>query len=662
MRRHPQAAFFGAALIFFAAPGVRGAWFSGVPLGLGAIVALTLIGFVCWVGDDERSARLPRIALALLALAAIKIAAGALAPATGWLGQYYANGMFERQPRRSTEFPRLAGATRIDPRIDFRDDYLPLYFLNEADFNRGNRREVTEPVSVAWTGHFAATGAMPMRLEMDVRGQASVAIDGRDVLHAAGSEAEAPLGGLKAGDHIVAVRYTKPANTDPLVRLNGVDAVVTPFPTAPWRIRALRLLLPLAWIVDFLALGLIAFQASTLLRRGAWTPARVGAAAMLALFVVQGAAAATPFQRRAVSLSGGDDWMSYEAQSRAVATGDFLMQYGQPPGKAEVLYYYPGYIYFLAAMHAIGSEDLSTLIFSHFVLLWAANVVVYLIGARLFDRRVAFAAVAALVAIEEIAFMRHYTVTLLSENLYFFTVALTVYAFVRFVEGGRRTALAACAIAAGLSALTRPAMMLYLVPASLVVYAASFRLKRRHVAAASAAAAFAAIWLATVSPATLRNYIAAGSPVLICTAPAAGFINYNLPPNVDGQLYRNRYDGSTLSLISILGGIAVHYPLDTLRSVWTKIGFSFGMVQWMGGHWHPELLLASAGYLLAVLFIPSARAAATWPIHAFVIAHLAGMALTMPSNYGYRLILPMYLFFPLFGARAAAELRSRLVG
>jgi len=70
--------------------------------------------------------------------------------------------------------------------------------------------------------------------------------------------------------------------------------------------------------------------------------------------------------------------------------------------------------------------------------------------------------------------------------------------------------------------------------------------------------------------------------------------------------------------------------------------------------------VASAGYLLAVLLIPSARAAATWPIHAFVIAHLAGMALTMPSNYGYRLILPLYLFFPLFGARAAAELRSRL--
>jgi 4-amino-4-deoxy-L-arabinose transferase-like glycosyltransferase len=441
----------------------------------------------------------------------------------------------------------------------------------------------------------------------------------------------------------------------------GLDAVVATSPTPSWKLRLLTPLHIVGRIVDLLALAACAFVSFILLRRGEWTPARIAAIAMLLLFVAQGLIASRPLQHRAVSLSGGDDWLQYEALSRAVATGDVLMLFGRPPGQGLVLYYYPGYIYFVAAMHAVGGEDLSTVIFVQFLLLWAANVVVYRIGSRLFDPRVALAAVAALVVIEEMAFMRYYTVTLLSENLYFFTVAMTLYAFVRFVESGRRGALVACAIGAGVSALTRPAMLLYLIPAAFVVCVASFRHRRSIAAAAAAAAMFVAIWLATVSPATIRNYIAAGSPVLICDPPVAGFINYNLPPNVDAKQYPARFSSTTLSVAAILVDIAVHYPMDTLRSVTTKVGFSLGLVQWMGGKWHPELLLASAGYVIAVLLIPSARAAATWPIHAFVIAHLAGMVITMPSNYGYRLILPMYLFFPLFAARAASELASRFV-
>jgi len=73
----------------------------------------------------------------------------------------------------------------------------------------------------------------------------------------------------------------------------------------------------------------------------------------------------------------------------------------------------------------------------------------------------------------------------------------------------------------------------------------------------------------------------------------------------------------------------------------------------MGGRIHPELVLASAGYLFAIVLLSTARAPVTWPIHAFVAAHLAGLVLTMPSNYGYRLLLPMYVFFPIFASAVA---------
>ena len=37
----------------------------------------------------------------------------------------------------------------------------------------------------------------------------------------------------------------------------------------------------------------------------------------------------------------------------------------------------------------------------------------------------------------------------------------------------------------------------------------------------------------------------------------------------------------------------------------------------------------------------------------------AVLVLTMPSNYGYLLILPMYLFFPAFGSRLFFGLAQR---
>jgi hypothetical protein len=119
--------------------------------------------------------------------------------------------------------------------------------------------------------------------------------------------------------------------------------------------------------------------------------------------------------------------------------------------------------------------------------------------------------------------------------------------------------------------------------------------------------------------------------------------------------------GGVAPALKVLARIAVEHPGDTVRNVITKVGFSLGWLQWMGGRVHPELVLASAGYLIAVLLLPAARSAPTWPIHAFVAAHIAGLVLTMPSNYGYRLLLPMYVFFPIFASAAAFTAARRVL-
>jgi hypothetical protein len=287
-------------------------------------------------------------------------------------------------------------------------------------------------------------------------------------------------------------------------------------------------------------------------------------------------------------------------------------------------------------------------------------VVVFRLASRVFDRRTAIASLVFLVAIEELAFIRHYTVTLLSENLYFFTSAVTIDQLVRHATNGRSRHLAWAGLAGGVSSMIRPAMMIYLGPAIVVAAAIALRLRRGIPGAAAAASILAAAWIFAVLPATARNYVAAGEPVLISTSPTTSFINYNTPPNVDERFYRELYLSGRFSAPAVLARIVIEHPLDSLRGAAVKLGFSLGLLQLMGGYLHPELVAASFGYILALLLCPAARSMKTWPVHAFVLAHLAGMVLSMPSNYGYRMILPMYLFFPMFGVHFAIETWQRM--
>jgi hypothetical protein len=662
-----RTAFLVAAVYLFA-PAHPDAFFRGIPLGLAPLVVLAA-GVFAWFAfrDVPESPRTWTRVVALLAcLLAVKIGVAFLAPPVGWVGRYYPNDRFAGPARRSTDFVRL-DATRIDRAIDFKDDYFPVYFLNEADFNRGIRREVTLPVTSAWTGHVRPSSPVVLPLSVTVRGKATVSVDGQTVIVADSSSPQAHEVTLSPGDHQIDVTYLKPADTDPLIALRGFDPpgrgdlLVTPEPVSEWRRAAYRVtgvvalaadaMAALAFVVALWRLA-VARRAEPVPGAGALVAVRRLCVSMFAIFLVQGVYAAVPYLHRAVSLSGGDDWLAFEARAREVVTGGLLMRFGRPFGAGEVFYYYPGYSYFLAGVHRLTGEDLSGVLFVHFILLFLANVAVFRIAEALFSRPIAIASTIALVGIEELAFMRHYTVTLLSENLYFLTVPLTVLGLVRFLQSGRRRPLVWAGLAAGVSAITRPAMMLFLVPAALIILAASVRGGQRYRSIAASLGVFIACWFGVVFLITLRNYVVAGQPILISESPAHSFILYNLPPTADARPhYMAMYSGGLRSAAQVMLRIIVDHPGDSLRGVTTKIGFSFGMIQWMGGSMHPELVLASALYLVALLSCSAARTMFTWPVHAFVAAHLVGMVLTMPSNYGYRLILPMYLFLPMFGAR-----------
>jgi Dolichyl-phosphate-mannose-protein mannosyltransferase len=670
----------GLLAIYLIAPGYSTALFHGVPLGVAGLIALTVVGFALFFFRQRTVSAEParRLAFAIVALTVLKVTLALIAPRPGWLSQQYVNDRFEGPPQASTEFS-IPGATRIDTRIDFVDDYLPVHFLNESHFNRGMRREVVFPLSIRWTGYIKPEHAATRTIALTARGTARLLLDGAPMLWVGPSREPTSVARevtLVPGYHLLTLGYMKPADTDPLIALRGLEDIgdggmlVTPAPAGILARRLARWARPAAAALDGAVLfaglvfaWLVVLACAAEARRPfgwrALVQPRPLAAAMFVLFVAQGASKAWEHIDRAETLTGGDDWLGYEARAREVVTGGLLMDFGAPRGQGNVFFYYPFYSYFLAAVHKLGGEDLFSPIFAHFLLLFATNVVVYRLGRRLYGPRAALAAVAALVVIEELAFVRHYSVQLLSENLYFFTVAVTVDRLVCFVDEDRSVDLLWAGVAGGVSALTRPAMMAYLPLAAAIVIAVSRKRRGTWSHAAAAASMLVVSWMAVVSLATIRNDVVAGRPVLISEGQSRTFVLYNLPATPHAMdRYLGVHKGTLLSTTAILFRIMVEEPRAFFTNVGIKVGFSFGALELMRQRHHPELVLASLGYLAALVLLPSARALRTWPIHAFVLSHLISLVLTMPSSYGYRLILPMYLFFPLFGA---ALVESRLV-
>jgi hypothetical protein len=195
-----------------------------------------------------------------------------------------------------------------------------------------------------------------------------------------------------------------------------------------------------------------------------------------------------------------------------------------------------------------------------------------------------------------------------------------------------------------LSSLARPSMMLFLVPAAAVAALAVYRGRRRGAPALASAIVFAVCWMAAVAPATIRNYVVGGKPVLITYGQATTFVERNLPSTPDAAKYEQMWKGTMASSAYVLFRIFMEHPADSVHSVLTKAIFSLGAVQVMGQRVHPELMLPSAAYLLLVLASPAARRLEAWPMHLFVATHVIVLSLSLPGLYGYRLILPSYLF------------------
>ena len=572
---------------------------------------------------------------------------------SGWRGAYFANGSWSGQPEWSSDF-RFSDATRIDRRLQFGAGDFPVHYLNGYRFLEGDPRDVSQPMSVEWRAAFESATADTMTVGVTVTGTIEVLVDDRQVLSASSDgQAEVPVA---AGSHRVVARYLKPAGTAGTLHLTlrdrGGDVAVVPEGQQPvgrsWLTSA-------ASLVDWTAVAILVAVALIVVQRVWESDARARlfeATAVVIVLGIQGFVTAHP-SLRFRTLSGGDDWFGFESRAREILQHGPLMPLGHAIGAGEPYFYHPFYSYFLAGVHALAGESLFGAIFIHFLILAVTALVVAGLVRRTFGSFAATAAMLGLLLLFEIDFVRYYTTTLISENLYVLTVTGCLAAFARWAQLGQPRLLVLAGMLGGLSAVTRPAMMVFFVPAMLVTIAMA-RTKRIDWSWPAAVAIVAVAWLAVVLPFTARNWIVSRQPVLISSGQERAVVVLNVPPSIEPRPYVALVESGQSGTIGALWRIASDHPREFAAFQVYKLGFTLGMVHWFKPYRpHPELVAVTVLYLVMLVAAKPMRSAELWPVHAFIASHWASMALTSPWNYGYRMILPAFVYMTPLSIAAA---------
>jgi len=660
----PASAGFVAALaaLYLMVPGADGGVLAaGLPLGPLGAVAFSLAALLVAAGRSV----IPGRSLAVIASGVLVLAIGARVTTSatgreGWNASYYANETWSGAPQWSSEF-RFADRTRIDRSIDFTNDRLPTHFLNSYQFDRGNRREVELPLSVEWRG-YAHTSAGEITVGASGRGSLSLAIDGVVVEGLDdGQAAEPRVMTVGQGVHEIVARYAKPAGLDALVRVSIADAsgpvvvTTTRQPSSAWVERV-------SVAADLAVIAVLGWLSVLTLRHHLRDSARrldtAVVATAIVLFAAQGWWEASRFAGRFVSLTEGDDWWGFESRARDILQHGPLLLLGQPVGDAAAYFFHPFYSYFLAAVHAVMGESLFGPVFVQFLILAAVTVILWRLTRTWFGTGPALASTVALVVLFEIDFTRYYTTTLLSENLYILTVPLSIASLARWARDQHSRDLVAGALWAGVSSITRPGMLIALLPMLVVIAIVAAR--RSNNAWWSASIALAA-WMFPVSLTAIRNWVAASRFVLVSDGLGGAALKYNIPASVDPAPYLAADTGGILSSITVIARVAFEHPWQFAATQIEKFGFTLGMTHWHEGYRpHPELVAISALYLTMCVLSRTLRHPAFWPAHVFIVSHVLSMGLTIPWNYGYRLILPAYvLMAPLSVAAACALALNR---
>ena len=633
---------------------------AGVPLSAAALLALAVVLYAALAlpSPDGRATRW--LALGFGLVLACKLLAWWLQPPLGLQASYWATAAPTGTPERSTDFPWLADATRIDPRLDLQGEAFPVHFFNDAArFNFGP--EVTPgrdqlPFSVRWQGWLLAPSAGARHFVLESNGPALAWLDDAQLNTAADA---APID-LSAGLHSVRVEYARPEARVPLVRLSWQrepGGALEPLgaPDVRWQATsaspALSAGLGLVAALGLLAV-LLAWCASELRNLWPWRAERdARPRALLGLVPLvllgYGMALEWPSMGRATILSGLDDWLIYESSARDILLNGLLMDGGQ--GHAPPFYGQPLYPYVLALGHRLSGESL----FGPLALQFAALGLV-LVGTAVLARRMFGRWVAGLVALTGLAVLlqlepEHFKIArqLFNENLY---MPLVIASLIVLVSLARRDApprwwqSLLCGLLLGLTAISRSQFLLA-VPLGVLIVWLAWRRRGGLRALAAAALIFAGVVVA-IAPATARNLVVSGQFVAISSSGGASLLEFHRPPPglVDPAALQQDALSNTLHLDQQTRMVLAFMRADPRGYLATLLPLGAHSIGLQGrndpGIYWP--LFVTVLLYLASFALRDTRRLHVWPIHAFVATHLLVLMLFEADTYGYRLVMPMY--------------------
>lgn len=711
---------FGLALLV----GLSLSLFAARPLRRGQQPVLPGISRRARAGQAPPLRRAYLLTSILAALCLLKVGVGIVSPAYGLEANYDAKPGSSAPVERSTEFPNLQ-ATRLDLALNFEGAGFPLYFFNDnVRFNYYREDEPDRgslPFAVRWRGlieapfsgnyDFWLTAAGGARLLLPAA--PALTIDNRGQLETVSRRVS-----LAAGSIPIELEYIRRGGEAALFSAewnpgSGRQALAAPSLLARpselsvsqrdilfWLSRAtdIAYLAALLLLIALLALGV------------AIAPERAALALLLALVFGYAAISSLDLNDRGVLLDGGSDWLTYETYARDILQNGPLMTLGRPLGRGRPYFFQPFYPYALAAAHWLTGEDLYGVAVLQLFGLGVSAVLVYELGKRLFGRLSGTVALLYILLVLGPLQLDWVARRLLSENIYFWLLPATALAFIELGRQPSKRLAVLSGLLLGLCCVTRGPTLLWAPPLLLITW---WRLRHRlslgeggmswqapsivqggetptlrewpgepssrRALAPVGIAALACFVVLLLVP--LRNLVVSGQPSpLASNAVSTMELAHPLTPAVDlrgverNPLYRAlRLDYSLIQMIEFVRQDPLGYAATLAPLGLYALGLPGALEPGEPIRW--ELVTLMALYVIYLAGAVSDRRRtkdegrpnstsqpSSFVIHSFIGAHFLTMLVFLPNSYGYRQVLPMYLFLAVFGGYAFARLTHRVAG
>lgn len=653
--------------------------FPGRPLGLLPATALAVACWVAFARGTTNGLRIVAIALVLK----VSVGATLLVP-YGFAARYYANPTFSGSAERGTE-PADASFTRTDHRLRFgveQSPDVPLEFFNDLHFNYYRETEPDRnalPFSVTWQGLWRVISAGPQALYVRSPGGATQISIG-DAFSARVEPGEPWTGAvtLAPGLHRVTIAWSVPQGGVRQFEAGRIvdgheepfdDAVIVRHRVGGLALAADSVVRTGSRALDALLGALLLWQLAggigiAYRRLRATFSAHDALSIAWAFGIADALVFAVPSLGRMLTLSGGNDWLTYESEARDIGLHGLWMNEGAALGHGAPFYAQPLYSYFLAACHWLFGDGLFGVYLVQRLFATITVIALWRTVAWLFDESAGLAAlVTAIVVVFEKYVM--WSGILLTEALFVPLVCLWIYALVRMTGVPSRQHAIAAGIVGGLATLTRSSLILGWIA---VVPALAIALGRRQPPSSAGGAVgpgrlgLLAILLSTmiavISIATVRNWVVAHRLVVISSeGPVVLYLGNPPPPLITPPAHKTQYERLGLDpLAQAVAEYVRQQPRAFVNGLWRKARFTLGWFDQMlpgsgTSTFYIVTWIAALAGIAMLRWIRPSRSVALAAIPLLVAAsHFAVVVAFQPHVYGDRLIMPLYMLLVPYAA------------